>query len=84
MHVCSFWGYKYLGSSKTLAPEWNNKFINFIPFLCCLTEENIPIMKRLCEMESKGALLFQRPLSEINAVWLFSNCYMSVLFIFPT
>jgi len=74
-HACSFWGYKYLGSSKTLAPEWNNKFINFIPFLCCLTEDTIPEMKKLCAMESKGALLFQRPLSEITAVWLFLNWF---------
>ena len=72
-HACSFWGYKYLGSSKTLAPDWNKKFLNFIPVLCCQTEENIPLLKRVCELESKGALLFQHPCSKINAVWLFSE-----------
>ena len=74
MHACSFWGYKYLGSSKTLAPEWSNEFINVILFLCCLTEENVLIMKRLCELESKGAFLFQHPLAEINAAWIFLSC----------
>ena len=59
-HVCSFWDYNYVGTSKELYPEWNSRFINFVPFLCSLTLEIVDILCDICCLESSSLLLFQQ------------------------
>ena len=66
--VCSFWDYKYIGTSKSTAPMWNNKFIYFVPFLCSITTDICDELEEICKLEAEGALLFQKPVDEIKQV----------------
>ena len=67
--VCfAFGGYKYAGTSKSVAPDWNNKYINFVPFLCSLTVDLVRLLGEVCKLEAEGALLFQKPPNDVNEV----------------
>lgn len=67
-HVCSFWDYNYVGTSKELYPEWNSRLINFVPFLCSLTLEILDILRDICLLESTSSLLFQQSREKIVQV----------------
>lgn len=67
-YVCNYFGYQYIGTKKDTAPEWNNRFIAFVPFLCSLTSDAATKLKQLMLLESTGSLLFQKSIPEMKEV----------------
>ena len=60
VRVCKAWGYEYVTTSKQY-PDWNNKFIYWVPFFSTMTLTVAKALRKICSADTKQKLMFQLP-----------------------
>ena len=62
-----------MSRSQKNAEDCNTQFVNFVPFLCSISEENVDNLISTFESEASGLLLFQKLINLRGAKFSFHN-----------